>query len=55
VVARIGVPRVTVCLLVGVFLGPAVGQRFFDEGGLEAALLLGPHSDDLFRYVENTV
>ncbi|MBW2698630.1 MAG: hypothetical protein JRE70_19255, partial [Deltaproteobacteria bacterium] len=36
--ARIGVPRVTVYLLVGVVLGPDVGQRFFDEGGLAAGL-----------------
>ncbi|MBW2386339.1 MAG: cation:proton antiporter [Deltaproteobacteria bacterium] len=43
--ARIGVPRVTVYLLVGVVLGPDVGQRFFDEGGLAAGLLLGPHSE----------
>ncbi|MFQ5417341.1 MAG: cation:proton antiporter [Myxococcota bacterium] len=42
--SRIGVPRVTVYLLVGLVLGPHVGQRFFDEGGLASELLLGPHT-----------
>ena len=43
--SRIGVPRVTVYLLVGLVLGPHVGQRFFDEGGLATELLLGPHTE----------
>ena len=42
--SRIGVPRVTVYLLVGLILGPHVGQRFFEEGGLATELLLGPHT-----------
>ncbi|MBW2243309.1 MAG: cation:proton antiporter [Deltaproteobacteria bacterium] len=45
VASRIGVPRVTVYLLVGLVLGPHVGQRFFDEGGLATELLLGPHTE----------
>jgi Kef-type K+ transport system membrane component KefB len=50
--ARSGVPRVTVYLLVGVVLGPYVGQRFFDEGGLAAGLLLGPHTELALGVVE---
>lgn len=42
---RIGLPRVTVYLLVGLVLGPHVGQRFFDDGGLATQLLLGPHTE----------
>jgi Kef-type K+ transport system membrane component KefB len=50
--ARVRVPRVTVYLLVGLVLGPHVGQRFFDEGGLAAELLLGPHTDEALRVLK---
>jgi Kef-type K+ transport system membrane component KefB len=50
--ARIGVPRVTVYLLVGVILGPYVVQRFFHEGGLVAGLLLGPHTERVLEAVK---
>ena len=52
VASRIGVPRVTVYILVGLVLGPHVGQRFFDEGGLATEILLGPHTDMPLRVVE---
>ena len=42
---RIGLPRVTVYLLVGLMLGPHIGQRLFDDGGLATQLLLGPHTE----------
>lgn len=50
--SRFGVPRVTVYILVGLALGPHVGQRFFDEGGLATELLLGPHAEIPLRVVE---
>ena len=52
VAARYGVPRVTVYLLVGVILGPDIGQRFFEEGGLAAGLLLGSHTELTLGVVE---
>ncbi|MBW2245311.1 MAG: cation:proton antiporter [Deltaproteobacteria bacterium] len=52
IAARIGVPRVTVYLLVGVALGPHVGLRFFDEGGLATGLLLGPHTEPALEVVK---
>ena len=48
IAARIGVPRVTVYLLVGVVLGPDVGLRFFDEG----QILFGQAEDRDFREVD---
>ena len=50
--ARIGVPRVTIYLLVGLILGPHFGQRFFEPGGIAEQLLLGPHTEVPLRVVK---
>ena len=43
--SRFGVPRVTVYLLVGLLLGPHIGQQLFDPDGFGPRLLLGPHTE----------
>ncbi len=42
--SRVGVPRVTVYLLVGLLLGPHVGLSAVSEDGIAASLLLGPET-----------
>ena len=50
--ARIGVPRVSVYLLVGLLLGPHVGIRWIPEGGAAEILLLGAGSEVALHAVE---
>jgi Kef-type K+ transport system membrane component KefB/CBS domain-containing protein len=50
--SRIGVPRVSVYLLVGLLLGPHVGMRFAPESDVVHAVLLGPGTDAALRAVE---
>ena len=50
--SRIGLPRVTIYLLVGLILGPHVGLRFFDDGGIATELLLGPHTEVPLRVIK---
>jgi Kef-type K+ transport system membrane component KefB/CBS domain-containing protein len=42
---RVGIPRVTVYLLVGLVLGPHAGLRLFEPDGLAQRLLLGPATE----------
>jgi Kef-type K+ transport system membrane component KefB len=50
--ARVGVPRVTVYLIVGLLLGPHIGQQLFDPDGLGPKLLLGPHTEEPLRILK---
>ena len=50
--SRIGLPRVTIYLLVGLILGPHVGLRLFDDEGFATALLLGPHTELPLRVIQ---
>jgi Kef-type K+ transport system membrane component KefB/CBS domain-containing protein len=50
--SRVGLPRVTVYLLVGLALGPHVGLRIFDPQGPAGALLLGDASEGPLSAVE---
>jgi len=52
VASRLGVPRVTVYLLVGLVLGPHVGLRLFDPEGPAGALLLSAPTEGPLRAVE---
>ena len=50
--ARVGVPRVTVYILVGLALGPNIGLRLFEAEGGVGQFLLGPHTTgvlDVFK------
>ena len=49
--ARVGVPRVTAYLLVGLALGPQVLLRLFDADGAAGRLLLGPATEAPLKVV----
>ncbi len=49
--ARVGIPRVTAYLLVGLVLGPQVLLRLFDADGAAGRLLLGPSTEAPLRAV----
>lgn len=50
--SRLGIPRVTVYLLVGLALGPHVGLRLFDPAGPAGGLLLSSPTEGPLRAVE---
>jgi Kef-type K+ transport system membrane component KefB/CBS domain-containing protein len=50
--SRYGVPRVTVYLLVGLFLGPHVGLRVLDPGSVPARFLLGADTEVPLRVLQ---
>jgi Kef-type K+ transport system membrane component KefB/CBS domain-containing protein len=52
VASRVGVPRVSAYLLVGLALGPHALLRLFDEGGAADLFLLGPASETPLQAVE---
>jgi Kef-type K+ transport system membrane component KefB/CBS domain-containing protein len=50
--SRVGVPRVSAYLLVGLALGPHALLRLFDEGGAADLFLLGPATETPLQAVE---
>jgi Kef-type K+ transport system membrane component KefB/CBS domain-containing protein len=51
--SRVGVPRVTVYLLVGLILGPHIGLRFVEADGIAAEFFLGPHTEAPLRVLKS--
>ena len=52
VASRLGLPRVTVYLLVGLMLGPQLGLRLVTPGDAGASLLLGPQVDGALHVLQ---
>ncbi len=52
VAARLGIPRVTIYLLVGLALGPHVGLRLVEPEGALARLFLGPETEAPLHAIE---
>jgi len=47
-----GIPRVTVYLLVGLFLGPNIGLAWVEPGGILAKFMLGPDTEVPLRVLQ---